>query len=283
MTPSDYFPQEFFSEDFRTNRPFKLGLPMTDFITVQKHVQCLPPDLVKNKHILDIGSFIGQTGHWCLKHGAASYTGVEINSDFADKSRELLNKHNSGQDWTIITSSLEDYYASNDKKFDLVYSWNVLFYHYDHTWFLKQMAQRADHVIVSGRHPKILWRALGTDFTDRQWNDLEYNIPYTEWQDRIMTGVAGHNASLGNFSANSSIAAVKEIMRAEGFKADLTAYEKLKQEIPDHFGMFRDHKHLGFYVIDFQKDISIDPACTMDNMYKNSDLWNKNYRPWNKI
>ena len=89
-----------------------------------------------------------------MNHGATSYTGVEINPEFADKSRNLLSKHNPNQPWNIITSSLEDYFSSSTQRFDLVYCWNVLFYHHNHTWFLKQLADRADRVIVSGRHPK---------------------------------------------------------------------------------------------------------------------------------
>ena len=280
---NNLFAPEFLSEDFRTRRPSKLGLPMSNELTVQKHMQCLPPDVIKNKHILDLGSFIGQTGHWCLNHGAASYTGVEINSDFATTSRELLAKYHPDQEWTIFNHSIEDYYATNDKKFDLVFAWGVLYYHFNHTWFLKQMADRADHVIVSGRHPKIMWRSLGTDFTQEQWHELEYQLAYSEWQDCVMTGLAGNCASVKNFSANSSIAAVCAIMKSYGFGSDLSIYENLKKTIPTQFGMFRGHDQIGFYVVDFKKDSTIELPATMHNMYKNSDLWNKNYTSWNTI
>ena len=280
--PTELFKPEFLSEDFRTNRPLKLGLPMSDQITIHKHQQCLPPDVIKGKHILDIGCFIAQTGHWCLNNGAASYTGVEINPDFANKARELMTRYHSGQAWNIITSSLEDYYAAHNDKFDIVYSWNVLFYHHDHTWFLKQLAARGDRVIVSGRHPKVMWRGVSDQFTDSYWHDFEYNIPYQEWQDRVMTGVAGHQASLKNLSANSSIAAVKLIMRTEGFSGSLSAYENLKKLVPEHFGMFRDSQ-IGFYVIDFERDSTVEPPSTMDRMYKDPELWNKNYRPWDSV
>lgn len=280
---NNLFAPEFLSEDWRTRRPPRLGLPMSDEFTIQKHVQCLPPEIIKDKHILDLGSFIGQTGHWCLTHGAASYTGVEINPEFADKSRELLTKYHSDQPWTVITSSIQDYCDTNDKKFDLVFTWGVMFYHVDHTWFLKQMVDRADHVIVSTKHPKIIWRAIGSDFTDQQWNYFEYELAYTEIQDRVMTGMLGHMLSVKNLSSNSSIASVCAIMKSYGFRPDLSAYENLKRIMPDQFGMFKDPNQHGLYVIDFKKDPTIEMPATMENIYKNPKLWNENHTPWNPV
>lgn len=283
MNPLDYFPKEFLSEDFRSNRPMHLGLPMDDQLTLQKHLVCLPPDLIEGRTVLDLGSFIGQTGHWCLSNGAKSYTGVEINTEFSNKSQELLNKYQQNNNWEIVNSSFEDYFENNNQTFDLIFAWGVLYYHHDHTWFLDQLAKRSDRIILSGRHPKILWRQLGTDFSDSQWTKLEYSTPYSEWQDRTMTGIAGNCASVKNFSASSSIGAVELIMKSKGFQADLSVYETLKNRIPEHFGMFRNHNQIGFYAIDFAKDSDISPCATMHNLYKNHELWNENYTPWNKI
>ena len=73
---------EFIQRDFRINRPSKFGLPVTGEINLIKHQVMLPLNAIADKHILDVGSFIGITGDWCLNNGAASYTGVEIHPEF---------------------------------------------------------------------------------------------------------------------------------------------------------------------------------------------------------
>ena len=100
------FNDEFLATDWRRNRPQKFGFRMTDQKTLHKHQRLLPPELVKGKSILDIGSFMSQTGDWCLNHGATKYTGVEIIPEFADRGKELMQKYHAGENWNIIQSSL---------------------------------------------------------------------------------------------------------------------------------------------------------------------------------
>ncbi len=99
------FNEELLSTDWRRNRPQKFGFRMTDQKTIHKHQRLLPPELVKGKTILDIGSYISQTGDWCLNHGATKYTGVEIIKEFANKYNvpvRVLSSFNEGSG-TLIT------------------------------------------------------------------------------------------------------------------------------------------------------------------------------------
>jgi SAM-dependent methyltransferase len=50
----------------------------------------LPPKLVKDSTVLDLGCCIGAMGQWALYHGAAHYSGVELQQPYAVKAQELL-------------------------------------------------------------------------------------------------------------------------------------------------------------------------------------------------
>ena len=277
------FNQEFLDKDFRHNRPIQFGIPMSDSITLAKHQTLLPADVIKGKHILDIGSFIAQTGDWCLNNGAASYTGVEINKEFHDIAMELMEKyHHPVTNWTLINASLEEYLAEMPQKYDIVFCWNVIFGHNDHSWVLRELGKRADHVIVGSRHPKAMWNGNQDILPHKFWHDLEYNIPYQEWQTGSMTQTFGVNASVFCTSANSSIGAMKVIMELEGFRSDIVAYEKLKESLPNDFGMFREIKKVGFFVIEFFKDQLANTHAVVNQLYTNTELRDKNYVDWLK-
>jgi hypothetical protein len=273
---------EFLTKDFRSNRPPELGIPVNPEITVQKHQLLLPPDVIKDKRILDIGSFIGQTGDWCLSNGAGSYTGVEISKDFCDISTELLNKYQPDRAWTIINQSMTDFFSTNQEKYDIIFCWGVIFGHHDHVWFMNELAKRSDHVILDSRHPKVMWRNVGDQLTPEFWKELEYTIPYTEWQAGDMTVLATVNASLRCTAAHSSIAALTLLMELNGFSADLTVYEKLKQLFPETFGMFRDRKQVGRFVIEFHKDTTAKHHSLVENIFEDPTEFEANYIDWYK-
>ena len=112
------------------------------------------------------------------------------------------------------------------------------------------------------------------------WHELEYNIPYSEWQTGDMTMLVAVNGSAYCTAANSSIAAIKLIMEMAGFRADLSVYEKLKATWPDNFGMIRDPKKIGRFVIEFFKDSNVPRHALTEDIFKDQSLWNKNYIDW---
>ncbi len=69
----DDFPA-FYTEDNRRNRGFN---PVSKSFLETKFSVLLPADVVKDKHVLDLGS--------C--YGAASYTGIEVQEIYAQQSQ----------------------------------------------------------------------------------------------------------------------------------------------------------------------------------------------------
>lgn len=274
---------EFIQRDFRANKPPHCGVPYNNDLTVMKHELLFSPERIAGKRILDIGSFIGQTADWCLANGASHVTGVEISTEFCDTARELLSKYHDPDRWNIINQGLDTFFRENQETYDIVFCWGVLFGHHDHVWFLNELAKRGDHVIVESRHPKWMWNTYLDYIPDDFWNQLEYNIPYTEWQTGTMTMLVAVNGSAYCTGANSSIGALKVIMEMAGFQADLSAYEQLKSSWPDNFGMIRDPGKIGRFVIEFFRDQSVNNKHSLvDDIFKDPDLWNKNYVDWFK-
>jgi hypothetical protein len=275
--------KEFIDRDFRGNRPAKFGLPVTGEVNLIKHEVMLPASLIAGKRILDIGSFIGQTGDWCLNNGAKSYTGVEIHPEFHAIADELMNKYHPGEAWQLINAGIDDYFNLPVERFDLVFCGGVIFAHVNHIWVLKELAKRSDHVILESRHPKAMWKPYADSIPDVMWEQLEYNIAYQEWHDGTMTNLGRVDHSVRFSAGNSSIGAVRLLMELEGFDADLTMYHQLKARLPDAYGFFKDPGRVGRYAVEFKRSDSVKKHVLGDAIVNDVDSWNQNIIDWKKV
>jgi hypothetical protein len=276
----EQFNAEFLETDWRRNRPQKFGFKMTNEKTLAKHQRLLPPEMVKGKSILDIGSFMSQTGDWCLNHGATKYTGVEIIKEFADRGIELMEKYHSGENWNIIHSSLEDYFATHNEKYDIIFSWGVSFSQIDHAWFIKNLCERCDHMALNWRHPKVMWNDNNDYIPDEMWKKFEYDIPYQEWQEDVMTQTAGKNASVYCSSVHTSMKAVQLLMKMNGFSSSTDSYEYFKKVMPEDMGMFRRKDRPGFFVVEGTRDEAVARPNIFNEMVENPKVWNEKWIDW---
>lgn len=260
---------DFLDIDYRKKRDPRRGLVSTDALTIHKHEILLPRDIVAGKSILDLGCFHGATGDWCLRNNAAHYTGLEINRDFSEIAYTLMDRHHHAKPWEVINQGFDQFFDKDSRKFDIIFAWGVLHHTFDHTWFLKELSKRADHIIIGARTPKCLWRDMV--LTDEYVKKLEYDIAYTEYFNGDMSLMYSPGFAVKCTSANSSLAAVKMIMALNGFEADLTAYEHFKKLQPNDFGMFADWDKPGFYIIDFRKTVNTE-LHTYEQMHYDPDL-----------
>jgi len=269
--------EEFLNADFRTKRPPKFGLASTNELTQYRHQRLLPKSVIEGKTILDLGSFIGQTADWCLQNNVKKYVGVEICDEFYNTSIELMNKnHSESSKWNIIHTSIQDYFSKNNDVYDIIFAWGLVHHFYDHVYLMKEMSKRANHVIVMGRNPKVMWESCVELQTPELLKKLEYDIAYQEFHNGEMTLLYKTMKSIRCTSSNSSLAALKTTMALNGFVYNLDAYEDFKLKYPNEFGMWFDK--VGNYVIEFYKtnrNINID----YENAHKN---WNRPVIDWTK-
>jgi hypothetical protein len=275
--------KEFIERDFRARRPAKFGLPVTGEVNLIKHQVMLPATVVEGRHVLDIGSFIGQTGDWCMNHGSASYTGVEIHPEFHNTALELMNKYHAGKSWRLINQGVDDYFAHEVERFDLIFCGGVIFAHVDHVWFLKELAKRSDHIILESRHPKAMWKHHADQISDQLWKELEYTVPYQEWHDGTMTNLGRVDHSVRFTAGNSSIGAVRLLMELNGYSADLAMYEQLKSQLPNAYGMFKDSARVGRYAMEFRRDPLVKKHLLGDDIITNPDSWNQHIINWKDV
>jgi hypothetical protein len=93
--------QQFVDKDSRKDR--ELARVTTETLSNRMEV-LLPEWMIRDKIILDYGSALGASGHWCLSKGAKAYIGVEIQKDYREESINLLSEYWTSEQFQILDS-----------------------------------------------------------------------------------------------------------------------------------------------------------------------------------
>jgi hypothetical protein len=134
----EQFP-EFVSEDVRKVRQL---VPVTTETLNKRCAVMLPESLITDKSVLDLGSALGAMGHWALCHKARSYTGVEIQKNYLDKSTELFKKYHADEQWNFIRD------IDTEKRYDVVVAAGFIHGFFDVFDILKKICQLSLGVVV---------------------------------------------------------------------------------------------------------------------------------------
>jgi cyclopropane fatty-acyl-phospholipid synthase-like methyltransferase len=138
--------EKYIQADIRKNRP---TATVTEESLTNRFEVMLPAWLVQGKRILDLGSATGAAGHWCLHHGAAHYTGVEIQKSFATISIKLLSSEYSNSQFQIINDDLINFVNSNSKQWDIVIAAGVIHGFFNPFDAIKKLTQLSNqHIVV---------------------------------------------------------------------------------------------------------------------------------------
>lgn len=178
---------EFIDED---NRRFRISNPVTKSQSTAKHEAILPADVVRGKTILDLGCCLGATGHWCLYHGAAHYTGVEAQKPYTDIGQRLMEKYHPGK-YRLHTAMIEEWLRDNQAQtFDIVCILGVLYVFSDYYSILKYCADiTRDHLMVEAQYPPTWFvnnNFCGVEFTNAQTiNSAAANVGFSGRGSRI--------------------------------------------------------------------------------------------------
>jgi len=136
--------EDFFNLDTRIDRVVS---PVVMEHKIEKYNIMLPESLVKDKTILEIGSCMGDAGHWCLSYGAKQYTGVEIQEEFYKKSKKLLSHW--GDKAKNVNEDLETYLSSlNNFKFDITIFFGVLYAFPNPVDILEKVFNSSNKIVV---------------------------------------------------------------------------------------------------------------------------------------
>lgn len=167
---------QFVEKDNRKNRGFH---PITAESLTVKHETIAPEWLVKDATILDLGSCLGATGHWCLSKGAKYYVGVEIQSDYVDLSNALLGDIWASDKFTIIKQDIDTFLSTTDIKFDVVYACGVLYAFLDYFGLLKKIDKITNNcVVIDTSYPSLMFvpNASFIEIVDHQHMNKSTNV-----------------------------------------------------------------------------------------------------------
>jgi SAM-dependent methyltransferase/precorrin-6B methylase 2 len=135
----------FVEDDNRKDREFH---PVTVESLNNRHETMAPKWLVEGSTILDLGSCIGATGHWCLSQGATHYTGVEVQSEYVEKSNKNLAMFWDASIFEIVPVDIEVFLDTCPKKFDVVFVCGVIYGFLNTHGILEKICNIANKCVV---------------------------------------------------------------------------------------------------------------------------------------
>ncbi len=160
----------------------------------------LPPELIKNKDVLDVGSALGAMGHWVLEHGANLYDGVEIQAGYRQKSNELLSKY--------PNAKIFRYLGNTSDQYDVVIAAGVIHGSLDLVGLLRKICSKSREYVIIETHLK------------------EGSTPSIEISIGNMINYNDVNKPFTGVQLFPNIAAVNILMNVNGFELDKRLYPK---------------------------------------------------------
>lgn len=234
---------EFIDLDPRVNRPKISGPSITKEFNYKKHLALIPPIIVKNKTVLDLGSCLAGTGAWVLSHGATYYKGIEIQEEFVQNSKKALSKYYSKEVWEIDSINIEEFLNTNTKSFDIVVANGILHSFTNAIEIIEKICKISNIVIIESSHPNTFQKSkfLNDNLKKQLLNSKDYekyieNEPFLEMGLEGMT-VPDEKTLLFN-GLRPSLGAIKQIMYKNGFVYENKANRQLKKELPKYYSAY---------------------------------------------
>ncbi len=247
---------KFIDIDHRTRRPKDIPSPnnlvpykgysiSSDFMQARCSVM-LPPELIIDKTILDIGSCYGAVGAWCLHHGAKHYTGLEPQEKMARQSEELLKDSFNSADFLIDINTFEGF--ETDKKYDIVIASGVIYAYLNSFDFIKKVTTMCnDFVIIESAHPYNGYRYLFKNDIQRRNLSEEINMIELAYNRPIMVS-QDFDGSICCSGAFPSVRALDVLFDRCGWIQDKQVFQKAESEIPETYNILHGNRFITKFV-----------------------------------
>lgn len=129
----------------------------------------LPPEVLKGRTFLDIGSGSGLHSLAAIRTGVARVLALDIDPDSTATTRKTLTRFAGATPWVAETRSVFDLDPQAIGRFDIVYSWGVL----HHTGDMMHAIERAAALVApGGRFAFALYRRTRLDWfwvREKRW------------------------------------------------------------------------------------------------------------------
>ena len=219
---------DFYRLDNRQHR----GLYRITKETLEARMSTLLPNwLVRDKTVLDLGSCLGAAGEWVLYNGAKSYTGVELQPEYAELSKRLLAHW--GPAARVHTIGIREFLdETNDQNYDVVLAAGVLYLFIDPKEIIDRICKITnDVVVVETKHTKSVMESK-----------LKPSSLVLEYEYKQGVNLADGLQSLVGISASLSYGALDFVFKLNGFYKN----EALLQfPINEHTAVYTDGSATG--------------------------------------
>lgn len=240
--------QDFIERDPRKEEGYNVAWSAVE--QEQRYNAWIPPAYVKGKRVLDLGCCGAAVGGYAMTHGAAHYTGIEIDSALHKLATENMNKYHANKDWRILKTSAEDFLENKGDRYDVAIAAGIIHGVTDVVDFLTRLSTVADVIIIESIHPALpfmneIFSKLNPHIKseeDKTWareliQKMEYGYAMIEYSDSGRMILSDTKTAVSNILRPlPSIAALKLIMNRLGFAEDIRPYINLKKAIPKQFG-----------------------------------------------
>jgi len=161
----------------------------------------LPPDLIKDKTVLDVGCALGAMGYWSLENGASHYDGVEIQEGYLELSREfLMRKYNN----CIVYRYFDDV----EKQYDIVVAAGYIHGQLDLVEALRKICSHSKEYVILETH------------------SIEGSTPSIALTVGNMINFADVNKPFSGLQMMPNRPAIDLLMKCNGFDLDVDLFPK---------------------------------------------------------
>ena len=226
---------DFISTDVRTRRPRDYMMPITADVMATRHQLWFANTDLVGKRVLDLGCCVAATGAWVLDHGAAHYTGVDLQQDFVEQSEKNLGLHYAPEQWQIINSDIIGFLKNCQQQFDVVVIAGSIYSMIDYYSVVKDICRIGKEVIIESYHPYRALQEIWPEKTDAElmnlWKTVSMISIETSGQTMSQGGSQLHD------SARPSMAAFAKIFAHLGWASDFELNEQAVKDLPDVYSL----------------------------------------------
>ena len=251
---------EWMQQDTRIGRPIVVpspGKPGGDSLSYNinadfmydRHRVMLPPELIKDKTILDVGCCMGATGAWALANGARHYTGIDARQKDLELGARIFKKYFQKNQYTLIETWAEKYEPK--EKYDIVIASGVMYGVFDSFDFVKKIANLAqDIIIVDNVHPFNGYRRLFPNATDEQRQAVSKTLSIIQPSERIRFNSKNEAKSIRISASIISLQALILLMKNVGYRYDDSLYQSAEKEIEYYYDIRKHNRYMSKFVKD---------------------------------
>lgn len=146
----------------------------------------LPPDLIENKTILDLGACVGASGAWLLHHKCAHWTGVELQKELFDIGNNALPQFFPKDQFDFKNVEIGNFIQNNKQFYDIILLSGVL-QCLGNDWLvtLQWCMNQSNYIVIDSTTPHLINEFLTETQDATEYSSTDRDFIHTLLESRI--------------------------------------------------------------------------------------------------